>query len=119
MRHDKSLGRGDIIKLSNDPKPKHNHEQKGYRPWLVVSEPILNANSPFVWAIPFTTTYREYPLSIKWDELVPTSETEGTLLCDQLATLDCANRDYRFVEHVEVPDKVDDLIKLVLGYVEK
>ena len=30
-------GRGDIIIVSNDPKPKNNYEQEGVRPWLVVS----------------------------------------------------------------------------------
>ena len=67
LRH-KPYGRGDIIVLSNDPKPKNNNEQKGPRPWLVVSRTLLNGNGPFVWALPFTTTEREYPLAYNWTE---------------------------------------------------
>ncbi len=109
------LGRGDIILVSNDPKPKNNREQKGLRPWLVVSDELLNANGPFVWAIPFTSTPRDYPLTFDWTKNVGDSKTKGSLLCDQLTSLDVDHRWHQLLEHVEVPREVDDLIQGILG----
>lgn len=109
-------GRGDIIMVSNDPKPKNNNEQKGLRPWLVVSRKLLNERGPFVWAVPFTTTERKYPLAYDWTKKGPNTETHGTLLCDQLVTLDVYHRWTKLVEHTEVPAEVDLMIQAILGY---
>lgn len=109
-------GRGDIIIVSNDLKPKNNNEQKGLRPWLVVSRTLLNENGPFVWALPFTTSMREYPLAYNWTENRPNTDTHGTLLCDQLTTLDVTHRWTKKIEHTEVPTEVDALIQAVFGY---
>lgn len=112
----KALSRGDIILVSNDPKPYETNEQKGKRPWLVVSEGLLNEVSPFVWAVPFTTAKREYPLAVDWESIYPNSVTKGTLLCDQLTTMDVWHRNYRLLEQVEVPEEVDYRIQAILGY---
>lgn len=110
------LERGDIILVSNDPKPYESNEQKGKRPWLIVSERLLNEVSPFVWAVPFTSSKREYPLAIDWDSVYPSSVTKGTLLCDQLTTMDVLHRNYRLLEKVEIPEEVDYRIQAILGY---
>lgn len=112
----KPYGRGDIILVSNDPKPKSNNEQKGLRPWLVVSRRLLNERSPFVWAVPFTTTEREYPLACNWSQQDHNTQTYGTLLCDQLTTLDASHRWTKLLEHTEVPGEVDLIIQAILGY---
>lgn len=110
------LGKGDIILVSNDPKPSNNREQKGKRPWLVISEPLVNASSPFVIAIPFTTSDRNYPLVYNWSENATSSKTKGRLLCNQITALDVRHREWKFLEHVEVPIEVDDIIQAILGY---
>lgn len=107
-----SLKFGDIVFLSNDPKPQNNNEQKGGRPWLVLSVEGFNQVTPFVWAVPFTTSERDYPLAYKWDV---EGKTSGTLLCDQLTTLDVKHRDYQFIEHVKVPNEVMNNIRAVLN----
>lgn len=111
-----TLSRGDIILVSNDPKPNNNNEQKGKRPWLVVSEGLLNEVSPFVWVMPFTSTVRDYPLALEWSVVCPTSKTTGTLLCDQLTTMDVLHREYKLLEKVEIPEEVDYRIQAILGY---
>ena len=111
----KFLEKGDIILLSNSPKPDNNNEQKGTRPWLVMSLGALNQVSPFVWAVPFTTAPRKYPLVIDWSQLHTSSKTTGTLLTDQLTCLDVQHRSYRFLEHVDVPSEVDDVVFSILG----
>lgn len=110
------LGRGDIILVSSSPKPYGNNEQKGKRPWLVVSQKLLNQTSPFVLAIPFTTTFRRYPLVYNWSANHPNSVTKGVLLCNQLTALDVKNRDWVLLEQVEVPVEVDNIIQAILGY---
>ena len=62
-----NLRRGDIIMLENAPKPEKNHEQKGYRPWLVVSDPFLKKFTPFAWVIPFTSEDKSFPTVVKWN----------------------------------------------------
>lgn len=116
MSIQKPLTKGDIILVSNDPKPHHNREQKGLRPWLVLSEQALNEVSPFVWAVPFTTTDRSYPLVYEWLAAERGTQTYGTLLCDQLTTLDVVHRYYSFLEHTDVPVEVDQLVKAILGF---
>ncbi|WP_420827751.1 hypothetical protein [Limosilactobacillus antri] len=81
-----------------------------------MSRTLLNGNGPFVWALPFTTSEREYPLAYNWTEKGPTTETHGTLLCDQLTTLNVSHRWTKLIEHTEIPDEIDSLIQAVLGY---
>lgn len=117
MSHKKEvLGRGDIILVSNDPKPNGVNEQKGVRPWLVVSDQELNATGPFIWAIPFTTTEQRHPLAPEWEQINNKTETKGYLLCNQLSTLDVKHRSYKFLEHTNIPLLVDDIIQAILGY---
>lgn len=117
MSHKKEvLGRGDIILVSSSPKPNGNSEQKGKRPWLVVSTKLLNRTSPFVIAVPFTTTIRSYPLVYDWGKGKPNSKTKGILLCNQLTALDVRNREWNLLEHVAIPTEVDDIIQAILGY---
>ncbi len=102
--------------MSNDPKPKNNHEQQGYRPWLVISEELLSKHTPFIWAIPFTSTKRDYPLALDWDSLNVDSKTTGTLLCAQVVSVDFKSRHAKFVEHVEIPKEVDTIVEAILGF---
>lgn len=111
----KFLEKGDIILVSNSPKLVNNNEQKGTRPWLVMSLGALNQVSPFVWAVPFTTSKRTYPLVVDWNKLNTKSKTRGILLTDQLTCLDIQHRPYRLLEHVEVPLEVDNIVLSILG----
>lgn len=111
-----SYGKGDIIICNNGPKPMSVKEQNGARPWLVVSDKGLNKYTPFVWAIPFTTTQRDYPLTLIWDKDVRETKTYGTLLVNQMTTLDVQHRWTKLVEHVDnIPSKVYEYINAILG----
>lgn len=89
--------------------------KKGLRPWLVVSAKELSEISPFAWVIPFTSTIRDYPLVLNWETLVPTSQTNETLLVQQLTCVDIQARKVEFVEHVTIPQQVNELIHAILG----
>lgn len=110
------LRQGDIIMLDNAPKPKHNHEQKGYRPWLVVSDPFLTVVSPFAWVIPFTSEEKNFPTAVKWNGKEEGTVTKGTLLVEQLTSLDLKNRKYKIVDHTDrIPKQVFQNIVNILA----
>lgn len=110
------LKQGDIIMLDNAPKPAHNHEQKGYRPWLVVSDPFLSVVTPFTWVIPFTSEEKNFPTAIKWDSVKTGTKTKGTLLVEQMTSLDLKNREYKIVDHADtIPYEVFQNIKNILA----
>lgn len=110
------LKQGDIIMLDNAPKPEHNHEQKGYRPWLVVSDPFLSVVTPFAWVIPFTSEKKNFPTVVKWNGEQEGTKTKGTLLVEQMTSLDLVNRRYRIVDHTDnIPKQVFRNIKNILG----
>lgn len=110
------LKRGDIIMLDNAPKPEHNHEQKGYRPWLVVSDPFLSVVTPFAWVIPFTSEEKSFPTVVRWNGRQEGTVTKGTLLVEQMTSLDLDNRKYKVVDHTDnIPKQVFRNIKSILG----
>jgi mRNA interferase MazF len=110
------ITKGDIIMLDNAPKPEHNHEQKGYRPWLVVSDPFLTVATPFAWVIPFTSEDKSFPTAIKWDGKEEGTVTKGTLLVEQMTSLDLQNRKYKIVDHTDhIPKQVFRNIINILG----
>lgn len=110
------LEKGDIIMLDNAPKPENNHEQKGYRPWLVVSDPFLRKFTPFAWVIPFTSEEKSFPTVVRWSPKQIGTITKGTLLVEQMTSLDLEHRHYRLVDHTDhIPVEVYDHIKAILG----
>ena len=86
---------GDIIKLNLNPRK--GHEQQGFRPVIVLSNNIIASYSNIVIAAPISTTQRRLPL---YHDLPDTLNTKGTVLLDQLITLDYKARSFLFIENV-------------------
>jgi len=86
---------GDIIKL--DLNPRKGHEQQGFRPVIVLSNNIISQYTNVVIAAPISTTKRRLPL---YHDLPENLNTKGTVLLDQLVTLDYKARTFQFVEKV-------------------
>lgn len=86
---------GDIIKLSLNPRL--GHEQQGFRPVIVLSNNIISRYTNVVIAAPISTTQRRLPL---YRDLPENLNTKGTVLLDQLVTLDYKARSFQFVESV-------------------
>jgi mRNA interferase MazF len=86
---------GDIIKLDLDPRM--GHEQQGFRPVIVLSNNIVPQYTNVVIAAPISTTRRRLPL---YHDLPDNLNTKGTVLLDQLVTLDYEARSFKFVEKV-------------------
>jgi mRNA interferase MazF len=89
---------GDIIKVNLNPRK--GHEQQGFRPVIVLSNPIVSLYSNVVIVAPISTTQRHLPL---YYDLPDEFSTKGTVLLDQLVTLDYRARSCQFVETVPIP----------------
>ena len=86
---------GDIIKLSLNPRM--GHEQQGFRPVIVLSNNIVSTYTNVVIVAPISTTLRRFPL---YRDLPHNLATKGTVLLDQLVTLDYRARSFQYVETV-------------------
>lgn len=74
---------GQILKLDLDPTL--GHEQKGYRPVLVVSATLFNRHTGFCWVVPVTSPKKGLPNEIRLPDDLP---IHGTLLLSQLRSID-------------------------------
>ena len=95
---------GDIIKL--DLNPRKGYEQQGFRPVIVLSNNIVSQYTKVVITAPISTTQRRLPL---YHNLPDNLNTKGTVLLDQLVTLDYNARSFKFIERVPS----DFLLKLL------
>jgi len=86
---------GDIIKINLDPR--FGHEQQGYRPVIVLSNNIVSQYTNVVITAPISTTQRRLPL---YFDIPDNLLTKGTVLLDQLVTLDYKARSFIFIENV-------------------
>jgi len=101
---------GDIIKINLNPKK--GHEQQGYRPYICLSNKIISDVANIAVFAPISNTKRQYPLYIPLTGI----ETTGSVLLDQLVTIDYNARDFSFVETVP-PIVISSLLaKVVLVF---
>ena len=80
---------GQVLKLDLDPTL--GHEQKGYRPVLVVSATLFNKHTGFCWVVPITTPQKGLPNEIRLPEGMA---VYGTLLLSQLRAIDWRARPF-------------------------
>ena len=87
--------KGDIIKLSFDPQS--GHEQKGWRPGLVLSNYTFNNATGFALVCPIINTKRNYPFHV----LLPKElEITGVVMVEQVKSLDYSKRNARYVAQI-------------------
>ena len=101
---------GDIIKINLNPQK--GHEQAGYRPYICLSNKIISDIANIAIFAPISNTKRNYPLYIKLKD----TATTGSVLLDQLVTIDHNAREFEFVE--SVPSSLMDelLTKVILVF---
>ncbi len=86
---------GDIIKINFSPS--RGHEQKGYRPGLVISDPITQKElNGIVTVVPITNSTSTFFTRVNLDKYK--LQTRGDILVDQVKALDLSERAYKFVE---------------------
>lgn len=99
---------GDIIKINLNPK--QGHEQQGYRPYICLSNKIISDTANIAVFAPISNTKRQYPLYIKLQK----TKTTGSVLLDQVVTIDYNARNFDFIESVPVDVIKELLTKVVL-----
>lgn len=103
---------GDIIKLNFTPQA--GHEQAGYRPAVVVSNNFFNQKTNMAIVCPITNTNNPFPLHVRLDER---TKTTGTILCEQVKSLDINQRAYSFVEKLP-DDLLQEILDIILSEIE-
>lgn len=91
----KNLEFGDIIKINFSPSK--GHEQKGYKPGLVISDPITQKElNGIVTIVPITNTMSIFFTRINLNKY--NIQTKGDILMDQVKALDLSEREFLFIE---------------------
>lgn len=98
---------GDIVLL--DFAPQTGHEQAGRRPALVVSNDYFNKVCNLAMVCPITNTVRSFPLHVVLDQR---TQTTGSILCEQVKSLDLMARRAEFKEKAP-PDILDDCLERI------
>ena len=104
--------RGDVVWV--DLNPTRGHEQKNTRPALVLSPRVYNKKTSLMLAVPVTSLSKGYPFEVK----LKGKKVSGTILADQLRTLDWHARRVRYVERatdVVIKDVQARVTSLVTG----
>ena len=101
---------GDIIKINLNPK--QGHEQKGFRPYICLSNKIISDIASIAVFAPISNTKRDYPLYIK----LQGTKTTGSVLLDQVVTIDYNARNFKFIETVPTNVINELLSKVVLVF---
>ena len=87
--------KGNIIKLSFNPQS--GHEQKGWRPGLVLSNYTFNKATGFALVCPITNTKRNYPFHV----LLPKEfDVTGVVMVDQVKSLDYSKRNAKYITQI-------------------
>ena len=84
--------RGDIVYL--DFNPTKGHEQRGYRPALIISPAAYSEKSLLALFCPITSQQKGYPFEVLLPEDL---QTQGVILVDQIRSLDWRMRKIKFV----------------------
>ena len=104
---------GDICYLDFDPVK--GHEQKGYRPAIVISNKVFNKNTKMVIVCPITSNEKEFPTHYL---LKDTKKVHGSVLCEHVRSIDYEIRNLKFVEKVS-DDEFEDIMNLFNACLEE
>ena len=101
---------GDIIKINFSPSK--GHEQRGYRPGLIISDPITQKElNGMVTVAPITNSTSTFFTRVNLDKYG--TQTEGDILIDQVKVLDLSERQYEFVE--KAPKEILEVCNIIFN----
>lgn len=102
---------GDIVFLDFDPTK--GHEQKGYRPAIIISNDVFNKNTKMVIVCPITSNEKEFPTHYN---LKDSKKVKGSVLCEHIRSIDYELRNLKYVEKSSNEDfeNIKDLLEACL-----
>lgn len=98
---------GDIVFV--DFTPTKGHEQKGYRPAIVISNDIFNKNTKMTILCPITSNEKEFPTHYI---LQDTKKIKGSVLCEHIRSINYEIRNLKYIEKASNKD-FDNIINLL------
>ena len=104
---------GDIVFL--DFTPTKGHEQKGYRPAIVISNNTFNKNTKMAIVCPITSNEKEFPTHYL---LQKTKKIKGFVFCEHISSIDYEIRNLKFIEKANKND-FENIIELLNSCIEK
>ena len=84
---------GDIVMINFNPTK--GHEQRGYRPAIVVSNNVFNEHTKMSIVCPISSNIKDFPTHY---ELEDTKKIKGSVLCEHIRSIDYEKRNIKFVE---------------------
>ncbi|MFC6293757.1 type II toxin-antitoxin system PemK/MazF family toxin [Lactiplantibacillus daoliensis] len=102
-----SIPQGAIIKLNFSPSM--GHEQVGFRPAVVISNPDFYRVSRLTRVLPISNREQTFPLHIPLDGR---TKTTGSILTEHIRTVDLNAREFTYIEKCP-QDKVDLALELL------
>ena len=104
---------GDIVFL--DFNPTKGHEQRGFRPAIVISANVFNKNTKMVIVCPITSNEKEFPTHYILED---TKNVHGSVLCEHIRSIDYEIRNLKFVEKLSENDFIS-IITLLNACIEE
>lgn len=98
---------GDIVYL--DFTPTKGHEQKRYRPAVVISNYTFNKNTKMTILCPITSNEKEFPTHYL---LQQSKKVKGAVLCEHIRSIDYSARNLKYVEKLN-DDDFENIIDLI------
>lgn len=102
--------KGDIVYF--DFNPTKGHEQKGFRPAVVLSNDTFNDFTKMVIVCPISTNTKDFPTHYL---LKDTKKVKGSVLCEHLRSIDYEVRNLKYVEKCSMED-YDNIIDLINSF---
>ena len=104
---------GDIVLL--DFNPTKGHEQRGFRPAIVISTNVFNRNTKMVIVCPIISNKKEFPTHYILED---TKNVHGSVLCEHIRSIDYEIRNLKFVEKLSENDFIS-IITLLNACIEE
>lgn len=92
---------GDIVLLNFNPI--RGHEQKEFRPGIVISNNAFNKYTKMSLICPITSNEKEFPTHYT---LKNTKEIHGSVLCEHIRSIDYKTRKVKYIEKATQEDLI-------------
>ncbi|MBQ2639791.1 MAG: type II toxin-antitoxin system PemK/MazF family toxin [Bacilli bacterium] len=90
---------GDLVYL--DFNPTKGHEQRGFRPAIVISNNVFNINTKMAIVCPISSNTKEFPTHYNLEN---SKKIKGSVFCEHIRSIDYERRNLKFVEKASEND---------------
>ena len=90
---------GDLVYL--DFNPIKGHEQRGFRPAIVISNNIFNINTKMVMVCPISSNIKEFPTHYHLEDSI---HIKGSVFCEHIRSIDYEIRNLKYIEKASEND---------------